>query len=46
MALASHGPGASVRDGEAWEASMRETVSAMFYGDSVMAHVLRARCPA
>jgi len=33
----------SVRDGEAWEASMRETVYAMFYGDSVMAHVVRAR---
>lgn len=33
----------SVRDGAAWEASMRETVYAMFYGDSVMAHVLRAR---
>ena len=33
----------SVRDGKSWEASMRETVYAMFYGDSIMAHVLRAR---
>lgn len=33
----------SVRDGKSWEASMRETVYAMFYGDSVMAHVVRAR---
>ncbi len=33
----------SVRDGDSWERSMRETVYAMYYGDSAMTHLLRAQ---
>lgn len=33
----------SVRDPEAWERSMRETVVALHFGDSVMYHLARAR---
>ena len=33
----------SVRDAESWERSMRDTVWAIYFGDSLMHHISRAR---
>jgi Sulfotransferase domain len=33
----------SVRDGESWERSMRDTIWSIYFGDSVMHHLARAR---